>query len=391
MNDANTVLPEDKESQTAAREEGDDRSPGSAQTIAQVTLAVLAVFYALSVSADILLPLLLALVFKLLLQPAMRFLCERLHLPAGLAALVLILALFSVVAGIGFAISVPAFGWIAKGPQGLATIEERLSIVRGPISFVRHGMDQLDQMVQQSPREGVPAPVAVQSPSQLPGVGLSILLGTQHFFGRLFILVLVLFFLLASGDSFLRKLVEVVPTFRDKRRVVVIANEIERNVSGYLVTITVMNALVGIANGVSMYLCGMPDPLLWGTVAFLLNYVPILGPLTGLAIFFVVGLLSFDTLWHAFIPAGIYLAIHGIEGQTVTPLLLARRFTLNPVIVIVSLFFWDWLWGIPGALLSVPLLAIFKIVSDRIPVLMPLGHILGASERRYAVPRRAVA
>jgi predicted PurR-regulated permease PerM len=127
-------------------------------------------------------------------------------------------------------------------------------------------------------------------------------------------------------------------------------------------------------------------------VAFLLNYVPILGPLTGTVIFLLVGLLSFGTIWRMLLPAGIYLLLHVIEGETITPMLLARRFTLNPVIVIVSLFFWDWLWGIPGALLSVPLLAIFKIVCDRVPALMALGHMLSVPDRRrFAPPPREPA
>jgi predicted PurR-regulated permease PerM len=132
-------------------------------------------------------------------------------------------------------------------------------------------------------------------------------------------------------------------------------------------------------NGVAVWLLGLPDPLLFGTLAFLLNYIPILGPLSGVVIFFFVGLFTFPSIWQAFIPAAIYLGIHILEGETLTPMLLARRFTLNPVMVISSLMFWDWLWGIPGALLSTPLLAVTKIVCDHIEVLTPLGHLLGGS------------
>jgi len=199
-------------------------------------------------------------------------------------------------------ISVPAAGWITKGPQTFAALEEKLSALQGPVTFVRHGMDQLEHLMQGAPPPGAPAALSLQQPSNLESVGLSILLGTQHVVGRLFVLVVVLFFLLASGDSFLRKIVEVTPTFSDKRRVVIIFNEVEQNVSGYLVTITIMNTLVGFASGLAMYFCGMPDPLLWGTLAFLLNYIPILGPMATLVIFFAVGLLSSSDLWHAVIP-----------------------------------------------------------------------------------------
>jgi predicted PurR-regulated permease PerM len=121
---------------------------------------------------------------------------------------------------------------------------------------------------------------------------------------------------------------------------------------------------------------GVGDPILWGTVAFLLNYTPILGPALGVVIFLLAGLLTSDTLWQALLPAVLYLAIHMVEGETVTPMLLARRFTLNPVLVILSLVFWFWMWGIPGAILSVPMLAIAKIVCDRVRPFAALGHFL---------------
>jgi predicted PurR-regulated permease PerM len=188
--------------------------------------------------------------------------------------------------------------------------------------------------------------------------------------------VLVLFFLLVSGDTFLRRLVEILPRFKSKRQAVDISQQIESDVSAYLFTITIMNLAVGVATGAVMALCGVGDPVLWGTVAFLLNYIPILGPMIGVAVFVLAGLLSIDSLWGAFLPAGLYLLIHLVEGETVTPMLLARRFTINPVLVILSLVFWYWMWGVPGAILSTPMLAITKIICDRIRPLMAFGHFM---------------
>ena len=125
-----------------------------------------------------------------------------------------------------------------------------------------------------------------------------------------------------------------------------------------------------------MALCGLGDPLLWGTLAFLLNYIPILGPLMGVSVFLLAGLLSIQILWAAFLPAALYLVIHLIEGETVTPMLLARRFTINPVLVVLALVFWYWMWGVPGAILATPMLAITKIVCDRIRPLMAFGHFI---------------
>jgi len=200
--------------------------------------------------------------------------------------------------------------------------------------------------------------------------------GTGNFASGFFMTVLFLFFLLVSGDIFLHRLVEILPRFRSKRQVVEISQQIESDVSSYLVTITIMNAAVGIVTAFAMWLTGVGDPILWGTVAFLLNYVPILGTALGVLIFLLAGLLTHDTLWQALLPAGLYFVFHLIEGETVTPMLLARRFTLNPVLVIISLVFWFWMWGIPGGILSMPMLAITKIICDRLQPLSAFGHFL---------------
>jgi predicted PurR-regulated permease PerM len=186
----------------------------------------------------------------------------------------------------------------------------------------------------------------------------------------------VLYFLLVSGDTFLRRTVEILPKFNDKRQAVDIFQQIQEDVSAYLATITAMNAAVGIATAAAMHLCGLGDPLLRGAAAFLLNYIPILGPLVGTVIFLLAGMLSFDGIWRALLPPARYFGIHLVEGEWLTPMLLARRFTLNPVLVILSLLFWFWIWGVPGAILAVPMLAIVKIVSDRVRPLKALGHFI---------------
>ena len=188
---------------------------------------------------------------------------------------------------------------------------------------------------------------------------------------------MALFFILVSGETFLRRLVEILPRFKNKRQLVDISQEIEEDISIYLGTITMMNAAVGVATGAVAALSGLGDPLLWGIFAFLLNYVPILGPTAGVLTFFVAGLVVLDPLWVAFVPAGLYILIHVAEGETITPMLLARRFTVNPVLVMIGVFFWYWMWGVVGAILATPLLAITKIICDRIEPLQPVGHFIG--------------
>jgi predicted PurR-regulated permease PerM len=331
-------------------------------------LFALALLAAVYVAAEIVLPLVLAVVLKLLLQPAMRLL-ERWHVPRILAALLLILAVFGTIVGLGAAIAGPASTWAAKLPEGIPRLQERLSFLQAPINTLQRFLQQVEDYGQPV---GAPATVSEGGSTLMT----KLFTGTRNFASGFFTTILFLLFLLVSGDTFLRRLVEILPSFSNKRQAVDISQQIESDISAYLVTITLMSAAVGIATAMVMWLTGVGDPILWGAVAFLLNFVPILGPIFGVVIFLLAGLLTNDTLWQALLPAGLYLGIHLIEGETITPMLLAKRFTLNPVLVIISLVFWFWMWGAPGAILSVPMLAITKIICDRVRPLAAFGHFL---------------
>ena len=365
------MAPSDHETEVVppAQEQEEMPLPSDPKVIFLGGLFVLALLTAAYVAREIVLPLVFAIILKLLLQPALRIL-ERLHVPRMLAALLLILALFGAIVGLGTAISGPARTWAAKLPEGIPRLQERLSFMREPI-------DTLQRFLQQVKDFGTTGP-SPNAAASAPGSTLltTLFTGTRNFASGFFTTVLFLFFLLVSGDIFLLRLVEILPRFSSKRQVVEISQQIESDISAYLFTITIMNAAVGIAMALAMWLTGVGDPILWGTVAFLLNYVPIIGTALGVLIFLFAGLLTIDSLWQALLPAALYLGFHLIEGETVTPMLLARRLTLNPVLVIISLVFWFWMWGIPGAILSVPMLAIAKIICDGVRPLAALGHFL---------------
>jgi predicted PurR-regulated permease PerM len=368
--DAQVVSELDKENAFAVHAEVRSKMPlpSDPRTVFLGGLFILAAFAALHAASAIILPIVLAFVLALLLQPAVHFL-ERLHVPRAVGALLTILLVIGGLVGLGTALAGPAVTWAAKLPEGLPRLAEHLRFLRTPFDVLQQILHQAEQVAAGPAQSG--ATVAMQS-----GFSATLLGDMRALVDGLFTTALVLFFLLVSGDTFLRRFVEVLPRFQDKRQAVDISQQIEHDVSAYLVTITAMNAAVGVATATAMHVSGLGDPVLWGAVAFLLNYVPILGPLAGVTIFFLAGLLSFDSLWRALLPVALYLAIHLIEGEIVTPMLLARRFTLNPVVVILSLIFWFWMWGVPGAILSVPMLAIIKIICDRIRPLMALGHFL---------------
>src|SRR6185437_16981020 len=221
-------------------------------------LFILALLAAAYVASDIVLPLVFAIVLKLLLQPASRLL-ERLHLPRMLAALLLILALFGTIVGLGTAISGPAGTWAAKLPEGIPRLQERLSFMREPINTLQRFFQRVDNFGGTGPSPNATAPAAAST------FLTKLFTGTRNFASGFFTTLLFLLFLLQTGDIFLHRLVEILPRFGSKRQVIEISHQIEGDISAYLVTITIMNAAVGSAMALAMWLTGMGDPIFWGT------------------------------------------------------------------------------------------------------------------------------
>ncbi len=348
--------------------------PRNLQSLLLSGIFIIMLFYTLYFTGEIVVPIIFAIILYLVLQPAMRVFAKW-HLSKTVSAILVIAILFGALGMLGFTLSTPAASWVAKAPASLSRLESELFFIKQPIAQLQSATKQVEKIAEGSPSDTPSVTVSG------PGLGSFLLSGTRSTLVGLGTTMVLLFFLLVSGDLFLRRFVEILPTLSNKKQVVEIAREIETNISGYLATVSLMNLLVGVATGLATYFLGMSDPILWGTMAFLLNFVPILGPLCGIGILFLAGLLTFGTIWHSLLPAGCYLVIHVVEGETLTPLLLARRFVLNPVLVIVSLVFWYWMWGVPGALIAVPMLATVKIICDRVRPLMALGHFLGAEGR----------
>jgi predicted PurR-regulated permease PerM len=343
--------------------------PEDARTVFLGGIFVLAVLAALYVAAEIVLPIMLAFVLNLLLLPIVR-LCERVRLPRAVGGMLALMLLVSVVGGLGTALSGPAGSWAERLPQAVPKLHDQLRFLQRPFNAAQDMVAQVQGTTAGTARTSDATPV------RLAGLFDTLFSGTRALAAGLVTTLIVLFYLLVFGETFLRRTVEILPRFKDKRVAVEISLRIQQDVSAYLVTISAINAVVGVATGGMMWMCGVADPVLWGFTAFVLNFVPILGPLLGVVLFVLVGMLSLGAHWMALLPAALYFAIHLIEGDMVTPLLLARRFTINPVALVLGLVFWYWMWGIPGAVLAVPMLAITKIVCDRVRPLKALGHFL---------------
>jgi predicted PurR-regulated permease PerM len=352
-----------------ARQDPDDMPlPTEPRTILLAGLFVLAMLAALYVASPVVLPVVLAIVLKLLLQPVVRLL-DRAGVPHVLGAILVIILLLIGLAGVISSVVGPAAAWAGKLPDAIPQIEKELAFLARPISSLEWMMVQF-QGIAGLGTNGPPAP---GHSINLAGVLVS---GTSSFAAGLLATLVVLFFLLVSGEMFMRRLVEILPSFAEKRRAVELTIDIERNISAYLITVSMMNFVVGLLTCAVMWACSVANPVLWGVTAFLVNFVPILGPVAAILIFLLAGILSLGVTWWALLPPGLYFLIHVLEGEIITPMLLARRFTINPVAVILALLFWYWMWGVLGAILAVPMLAITKIICDDIRPLRAFGHFL---------------
>ena len=357
---------------TEKRTFGDDEDdamplPTDARTIFLGGLFVLACMAALYIAAPIVLPLILAIVLKLLLQPLVRLL-ESIRVPRAIGAILAVLLVLLAFAGTISMLAGPAAAWAAKLPEAIPKLKDSLRVLQPPIDAIQRLMNVIA-----GPAANAGPQAATMHPSSLVGAFLA---GSATATSGLFTTLLILFYMLVSGETFLRRMVEILPRFKDKRQAVELSLHIERDVSAYLLTVSCINLLVGLATGCVMWLCGVANPVLWGAVAFVLNFVPILGAMVGLVVFLMASVLALGVTWWALLPVGLYLTIHIIEGEFATPMLLARRFTINPVALILALIFWYWMWGVTGAILAVPLLAIAKIICDELRPLRAIGHLL---------------
>jgi predicted PurR-regulated permease PerM len=346
--------------------------PSEPRTIFLGGLFLLALLTVLYVASAIVLPVVLAIVLKLLLQPLVRI-TDRFGIPRGIGALLALILLVVTLAALVSGIAGPAAAWAGKLPDAIPKVQEKLAFLAHPIATLEWMLGQLQGFT-----GGGVTTLPQAAPMHSVNVLGALFTGTETVAAGLFTTLIVLFYLLVAGETFLRRVVEILPHFDDKRQAVQISMHIERDISVYLISVTLINAVVGLLTLAVMWGCGVANPLLWGVIAFVLNFVPILGALLGLAIFLMVSVLSLGVTWWALMPVGLYFLIHVIEGELVTPMLMARRFTINPVAVILALIFWYWMWGVPGAILAVPMLAITKIVCDDVRPLRAFGHFLEA-------------
>jgi predicted PurR-regulated permease PerM len=324
---------------------------------------------------DFLLPVVLAFLFALTLSPIVRFLQKRGIAPV-FSAMVLVILLVTAFSAAAFLLSGPVSEWIDSAPEISRKIQQKLAAFRNPVDAVVQASEQVEQITEGASSATVQK-VVVQQPGLLSKAA-DTLFGGLSMAAVTFVLLL---FLLASGTLFYEKMISVLPTFRDKKRALTIAYDVEREVSHYLLTITAINVVLGIVIATAMAILEMPNPALWGVASALLNFIPYIGAFAGIVMVALVSLISFDSLGYAVIPPLIYIAAAVIEGQFITPLLLGRRLELNSVAIFIFVAMWTWLWGIVGAIIAVPLLVSVKVFCDHFEGLASFGEFLSGRSK----------
>jgi predicted PurR-regulated permease PerM len=318
-------------------------------------------------------PIVLAVLLSFLLAPLVHGLA-RLRLPEPLGAAVVLWAIVGV-AGLGlYGLWGPAAQWLQQLPKSVNQIEAKMRPVKQSVEELSKASQQVEDMAQMGRDAAQPT---VKADVQRPGLTGTMLNQTLALLARTGAVTILLYFLLASGDLFLLKLVRLLSRLEKKKINVAIVRETRHDISYYLLTITLMNTTLGVAVGIAMVGLDMPNPLLWGVMAGCFNFMPYLGAMCSTLILTLVAIFTFDGLGRALLVPGVFIGLTILEGFLVTPTLVGHRLTLNPVAIFIWLAFWGWLWSIPGMLLAVPLLATLKITCDHIRPLHPVGEFLG--------------
>jgi predicted PurR-regulated permease PerM len=334
-------------------------------------LVVLAIFYTLYLGRAVVLPIVLALLFTLILSPAIGLL-KRMRIPEPVGAAIVVAALVYLIGFGAYSLVDPASAWIEKLPTTTQQIEGKLRGVKRSVQAVSKAADKVDEITSVEAKAPGRAQVVAPKPSLISRV----LTGTQSLLVAAASTIVLLYFLLGAGDMFLRKLVRVLPRLHDKKHAVEIARTIQSEMARYLFTITCINCSLGVATALAMFWLGMPNPVLWGVMVALFNYVPYVGAAASLTILTAAAFVTFDEISKIAMVPAVFFAITVIEGQILAPIVTGRSLTLNPVVIFISMLVWAGIWGVVGALMAVPILMTFKVCCDHVDSLSGIGEFL---------------
>ena len=337
----------------------------------RVGILGLAALYTLWWAKPVLLPIALALLLSFVFAPIVRGM-RRVGIPEFVSAGAVVTMLIGVLALAIYQFSGPAANILSEAPRNLEQVGNLWRDLREPVERMSQAAEEAEEIAATATDDEA-LEVTIKEPAWsevLVDTAFELVVGAVIVFA-------LLFFLLAGRNKFLRKLVRITPGFRRKRTLAPIARGIENQASSYLLGFAFNNFILGCAVTLALSLLGMPYAALWGTVAAVFNFIPYMGSLITLCALTLAALSSFDDVKSALYVSGAYLVLTTLEGTLMQPVLIGRKLALNPVGIFVSILVWGWLWGIPGALLAVPILAVAKTICDAVDGLRPFGELLG--------------
>ncbi|MFN3845613.1 MAG: AI-2E family transporter [Paracoccaceae bacterium] len=336
-----------------------------------VGLFILSVVAAIALARDFLIPVTFSVLLFFVFVPVRRRL-SRFGIPAPATAAVIVFGLFFGIIALAWSISGPAGQLIAELPEIQSALAEKLQSLRGTFETIDSAMTQIeaDPDAEADTNPGFDAATAI----------LNGLYTTPGVLGQIALTLFLLFFLIASGDLLYLKIVQSFDRIKEKRRAYSALREIEESLGSYLGAIALINACLGLAIGLAMWALGMPSPLLFGLLAFSLNFIPYLGAITGGIIALTVALVTFSDIFLPLMVALVYLTLTTLEGQLITPYFVARRLRMNAVVVFLTVALWAWLWSVIGMIIAVPLLVVISVICDHVPGLEKLGNFLAGDD-----------
>lgn len=360
-------LPDDADGESAQPEFVDDaaeRPPRPRSSKAAIVIATLMVAVVLWATQEVVLPILLALFFALVGNPIIRLL-GRAHVPRLLSAIVVVFGGIVLAVALAGQVAQPAMEWARTLPQQVTRMTPKLRALVKPVQEANRMAESLTKVTVTSSGSKQVQVVATDGSDPMTRLAKY----APHLFAQTLAVILLTLFFMIFGETLQRRSIELVPSWRKKRVTMDILQSIEHEVSRYVLTISLINIALGLAIAGCLYSFAgidLQSALLWGTMATVLNYAPIVGPLIGVIVMLLMGIVTQPDLAHALVPGGIYLGLHTLEGQILTPVVLGKRMAISPLLLMIALMVFGGAWGIVGLLLAVPLLVCLKIVLSKL-------------------------
>lgn len=326
-------------------------------------LAILAFLAACWAAEELMVPVMLAAFLAAVANPLVKRLC-RVWVPRWLGALMVVFGGLVITVFLASLLVAPASTWVKQAPTELRQLAPKLKSLTRQVEQANKAAESIVKAA----GAGTPTTaVATVDKPRAPNLW-SLISGTPRAIAETLAVVLLSYFFLVFGENLQRQAIAQLRNRKHKRLCIDILRTIESDLSTYVLTISGINLLLGLILTGALFWLGLDimDALLWGTVAALLNFIPYVGPLSGVILLALVGVVAFDRPGQMVIPPLMYLLLHVTESQLVTPIVLGKRMAISPLIMLLWLMLWGWLWGIPGLLLAVPMLVSCKIVAERV-------------------------